>query len=72
LDERFEHGNITIAELVVLSGRCRATIYKDISAGILKVVRFGKSNNASVFVPGAVAKAYIAGELHQAETPDAG
>lgn len=64
LEDRLTHGNITILELVRLSGRCRAVIYKDIRAGLLRTVKFGTAYNSPVFVRGPDARAYIAGELH--------
>lgn len=64
LEDRLAHGNVTIAELSELSGRCKASIYNDIKARLLPVIKLGKAKTASVRIAGPIAKRYIAGELH--------
>lgn len=63
--EKLECGNVTISELAKLSSRSRSSIYEDIAAGRLKTLKFGTAKNSPVFIPGPIARAYIAGELHR-------
>lgn len=58
LEDRFAHGNLTVAEVCTLAGRSRSGFYEDLKAGLVVVRKAGRRT----LVPGPAAKRYIAGE----------
>ncbi len=58
LDDRFEHGALTILEVCALAKVGRTKIYADIAKGKLTVRKIGRKS----IVPGPSARAYIQGE----------
>lgn len=58
LTDRLSHGNLTIAELSALSKRGRSSIYNDLAAGKLAIIKIGNRT----LIPGPIAARYIGGK----------
>jgi hypothetical protein len=56
LDERLEHGNLTVREVCHLASRSRAGFYQDRQRGLVEIRKIGRKT----VVPGPSARAYIA------------
>jgi hypothetical protein len=57
LEERFRHGNFSIAEVCALKKRSHTGIYQDRNAGLVKIEKAGRKS----IIQGPIAKQYIAG-----------
>jgi hypothetical protein len=57
LAERFEFGNLSIAETRKLKNRSHSGFYEDLRDGLVAIQKIGRKS----VVPGPVARAYIAG-----------
>jgi hypothetical protein len=57
LGDRFEFGNLHIAEVIALKGTSRSTFYRDVKGGRVEIKKLGRSS----VVPGASARRYIMG-----------
>ncbi len=58
LQDRLEHGNLTIDEVRALKSRSKTGFYADVKAGLVEICKCGRKST----VPGPIAKRYIAGE----------
>ncbi len=58
LQDRLEHGNLTVAELLALAHRSKTAFYADVKAGVVKTRKRGRRTE----IPGPSARRYIAGE----------
>jgi hypothetical protein len=58
LQDRLEHGNLTIDEVLALKNRSKTGFYADLKAGLVKLEKIGRKS----IVRGPIAKRYIAGE----------
>jgi hypothetical protein len=56
LQERLEHGNLTIDEVCALASRSKTAFYADAKAGLVKIHKMGRRS----VIPGPVAVAYLA------------
>jgi hypothetical protein len=56
LQDRLEHGNLTIDEVCALASRSRTAFYADAKAGLVKIHKMGRRS----VVPGPAVKAYLA------------
>jgi hypothetical protein len=55
LDERFEFGKFTVAEICELALRSRTAVYNDIAAGLLPIEKHGRATR----IAGPHAKRYL-------------
>ena len=58
IQDRLEHGNLTIDEVCELANRSKTGFYADLKAGLVTIRKIGRKS----IVPGAVARRYIAGQ----------
>ena len=58
IDERLQHGNLTVVEVRTLRNRSHSGFYEDLKRGLVSVRKIGRKT----VVPGPVARAYIAGQ----------
>jgi hypothetical protein len=56
--DRLQNGNLSIKEVCALANRSRTGFYDDLKAGLVSVRKIGRRS----IVPGAIARAYIAGQ----------
>ena len=63
LEERFEFGAFTPAEVQELAGVSNSTFYRDVQAGLVEIIKRGGASR----VPGPSARAYIKGRPATAE-----
>jgi hypothetical protein len=56
LQDRLEHGNLTVDEVCALASRSRTAFYADAKAGLVKIHKMGRRS----VIPGPVVKAYLA------------
>jgi hypothetical protein len=56
LEDRFEHGNLTVKEICELKPTSRSGFYADVKRGLVEIVKIGRKT----VIRGPVAKRYIA------------
>ncbi len=59
LQDRLEHGNLTVREVCALKACSKTAFYADVKAGVVKTRKHGRRTE----VQGPVAKRYISGDL---------
>ena len=57
LQDRLEHGNLTVHEVCELKNRSRTGFYEDVKAGLVEIEKWGRKS----IIRGPIAKRYIAG-----------
>ena len=63
LEDRLEHGNLTVAETCALRNCSKTSFYADLKAGLVAIRKIGRKS----VVSGPVAKRYARGESLAAE-----
>ena len=58
IQERLDHGNLTVEETRKLKNRSKTGFYADLKAGFVTIRKIGRKS----VVPGPIAKRYIAGD----------
>jgi hypothetical protein len=58
IQDRLEHGNLSIAEVCALANRSKTGFYADLKAGLVSIRKIGRKS----VVPGPVARRYALGE----------
>jgi hypothetical protein len=58
LEDRLNHGNLTVKEVRRLKNRSHSGFYEDVKAGLVKIEKIGRKS----IVRGPIARAYINGQ----------
>jgi hypothetical protein len=62
IQDRLEHGNLSVAEVCALANRSKTGFYADLKAGLVSIRKIGRKS----LVPGPVARRYALGESAKA------
>jgi hypothetical protein len=58
IQDRLEHGNLTVDEVCALATRSKTGFYADLKAGLVSIRKIGRKT----VIPGPVARRYALGE----------
>jgi hypothetical protein len=59
IQDRLEHGNLTVDEVCALATRSKTGFYADLKAGLVSIRKIGRRT----VIPGPVARRYALGEI---------